>query len=56
MLFAVLIHPYKLISLYNVALYGCRKATRKEKKKKKKTEEEKEDEARARAIAELQII
>ena len=50
-LFAVLFHPYKLISLYNVALYGCRKATRKEKKKKKKkTEEEKEDDARARDI------
>ena len=51
-LFALLFHPYKLISLYNVALHGCRKATKKEKKK---TEEEKEDEALARDIAKLQI-
>ena len=52
MLFALLFHPFKLISLYNVVLYGCRKATR---KKKRETEEEKKDEARARDIAKLQI-
>ena len=52
MFFAVLFHPYKLVSLHNVALYGCRKATR---KGKKKTEEEKEDEAHARDIVKLQI-
>ena len=46
MLFAVLFHPYKLVSLYNVALYECRKATRKD---------EKEDDAHARGIAKLQI-
>ena len=34
MLFAVLFDLYKLVSLYNVALYGCRKATRKEERKK----------------------
>ena len=38
------------IFLYNVAIYGCWKATRKEKKK---NEEEKEDEAHARDIAML---
>ena len=38
------------IFLYNVALFGCRMATRKEKK-----EEQKEDEAHVRDIAKLQI-
>ena len=51
--FCCIVSPYSLVSLYNVALYGCRKATRKEEKKK--TEEEKEDEAHERDIAKLQI-
>ena len=38
---------------YNVALFECQKATRKEKKKRLK--EEKEDEAHAKDIAMLQI-